>query len=144
MVDWSTPLGQNTLNRLATEQVIWLTTISASGFPQPRLVWFTWDGNSLLIYSTPVAKKLVHIAHNPKVALHFNSDAEGNDFQVILGLAVVEASAPPAHQNSAYLEKYQAGILGLGMSEAEYAVRFRVAIRVQPVRVRGLEPIPEL
>lgn len=34
--------------------------------------------------------------------------------------------------------------LGLGMDEDKYAATFRVAIRVTPSRVRGLEPIPEI
>jgi PPOX class probable F420-dependent enzyme len=107
-------------------------------------VWFVWDGATFLIYSTPVAKKLTHIAQHPEVALHFNTNAEGEDIQVILGTASIDPSAAPAHENAAYLTKYESDIGTLGMDAKEYGRRFSVAVRIQPWRLRGLEPIPDL
>lgn len=142
MIDWRTPVGQALQHRLATEQVVWLTTVAPSGYPQPRLVWFVWEGQTCLLYSLPDARKLAHLDQHPEVALHFNSDAEGSDFQVLLGRAQRDPSAPPTIAHAAYTAKYRAGILGLGMTEAEYAARFSVAVRITPVRIRGLEPLP--
>ena len=142
MIDWNTDLGQRTLQRINTEQVIWLTSMSPKGVPQPRPVWFVWDGETFLIYSTPQAKKITHIAANPNVALHFNTDDEGEDIQVVLGKAYCDDGAPSSNQNAAYSEKYHAGILSLDMDEDQYAATFSVAIRVYPSRLRGLEPIP--
>ncbi len=144
MIDWNSDLGQRALERIQNEQVIWLTTISASEFPQPRPVWFVWDGSSFLIYSTPQAKKLKHIAHSPNVTLHFNTNADGEDIQVFLGKAEVDLHAPASDKNPAYSQKYHQGILSLGISEEKYAEIFRVAIRITPQRLRGLEPIPGL
>lgn len=135
-------LGQRTRQRIQTEQVIWLTSVSPSGIPQPRPVWFVWDGASFIIYSTAKAKKLIHIAHNPHVALHFNTNELGEDIQVILGVAQIDPTLPTSKNNSAYSTKYQTGILGLGMNEDHYAALFRVAIRITPTRLRGLDPIP--
>ena len=142
MIDWNNELGRRAMQRIRSEQVIWLTTISPKGVPQPRPVWFVWDGDTFLIYSTPQAKKIVHIDANPNVALHFNTDDQGEDIQVILGKAYLDDSAPPSNRNSAYSEKYHAGILSLGMDEDQYAATFSAAIRVYPSRLRGLEPIP--
>ncbi|MCB9077356.1 MAG: TIGR03667 family PPOX class F420-dependent oxidoreductase [Anaerolineaceae bacterium] len=144
MIDWDNDLGQRTLARIGSEEVIWLTTISPSGFPQPRPVWFVWDGHTFLIYSMPTAKKIRHISQTPQVALHFNTNTDGEDIQVILGDAYIDASAPPTKQNIAYSEKYGAGILALGMTEETYSATFSVALRVVPSRLRGLEPLPEL
>jgi PPOX class probable F420-dependent enzyme len=144
MINWDNELGQRALQRIHTESVIWLTTISPGGIPQPRPVWFVWDGQSFLIYSTPAAKKMIHIAHNPNVSLHFNTDAGGEDIQVFLGTARIDSSAAPSHLNSAYSEKYHTEILSLGMDENSYSATFSVAIRVTPGRLRGLEPIPGL
>ncbi len=135
-------LGQRTRQRIQTEQVIWLTSISPSSIPQPRPVWFVWDSASFIIYSTAKAKKLTHIAHNPHVALHFNTNELGEDIQVILGIAQIDPTLPTSKNNSAYSAKYQTGILGLGMNEDQYAALFRVAIRITPTRLRGLDPIP--
>ena len=79
MVDFSGELGARAQERLATELVIWLTTVAPSGMPHPRPVWFLWDSGAFLIYSQPTAKKLEHVARNPHVALHFNSTPDGED-----------------------------------------------------------------
>lgn len=143
MIDWDSEVGRRALQRIEREEVIWLTTVSSRGVPQPRPVWFVWEAGSFLIYSTPLAWKLKHIAANPNVALHFNTDATGEDIQVILGNAALAPEAPPADRNAAYVAKYALGIAGLGMDAATYAATFTVALRVTPTRLRGLEPIPE-
>ena len=89
MIDLTSELGRRAEARLQTELVIWLTTVAASGVPQPRPVWFLWDGSAVLIYSQPAAKKLAHIAQNPQVALHFNSTPDGDDIQVLLATATM-------------------------------------------------------
>lgn len=40
MIDFTTQLGERLHQRLQEDFVIWLTTVDASGFPQPRPVWF--------------------------------------------------------------------------------------------------------
>ena len=77
MIDFNTPVGRKIELRLQQEQIIWLTTVDARQTPQPRPVWFHWDGESALIFSQTKAAKLRHIAKNPHVALNFNTDAEG-------------------------------------------------------------------
>lgn len=144
MIDWESELGQRAWQRVQSEDVLWLTTVSPRGVPQPRPVWFVWDHDAFLIYSTPLAKKLVHIAQHPEVALHFNTDAGGEDIQVFLGTAQIDPAAPPANAQPAYLAKYQADIATLNMDANEYARRFSVAVRVRPWRLRGLEPIPDV
>ena len=143
MINWQDDLGQRTLQRIATEMVIWLTTISPSGVPHPRPVWYVWDGSAFLIYSAARAKKIGHIAHNPNVALHFNTNADGEDVQVILGKATIDPSAPLPDLNAAYLTKYRKGIYSLSMDEKRYASIFTVALRIEPFRLRGLEPISD-
>lgn len=144
MIDWNNDLGRRALARIQREEVIWLTTISMRGIPQPRPVWFVWENETFLIYSLAAAHKLQHIAGNPNVALHFNTAAGGGeDVQVFLGTARVDAAAPAVKHNRAYREKYREGIIAIGMTEDTYSAKFNVAIRVTPVRLRGLEPLPE-
>lgn len=71
---------------LTDDTLVWLTTVSPSGRPTPRLVWFMWVGDGCLIYSQPDAAKLRHIADNPRVTLNFNSDTLGGDAVVLAGL----------------------------------------------------------
>jgi PPOX class probable F420-dependent enzyme len=142
MINWDNELGRRAMERIQAEEVIWFTTLSPGGFPQPRPVWFVWDAASFLVYSIPDAKKILHIAQHPNVALHFNTDAGGEDIQVILGTAQVDSTAPKCISNPAYLTKYHEGILSLEMDDQSYSNMFSVAIRITPLRLRGLEPLP--
>ena len=68
-IDTTTEFGGRTVRRLNQELIGWLTTVDASGTPQPSPIWFVWDGETALIYSQPNTPKLRHIAANPKVSV---------------------------------------------------------------------------
>jgi PPOX class probable F420-dependent enzyme len=138
MVDFSGELGARAQERLATEPVIWLTTVAPSGMPHPRPVWFLWDGSALLIYSQPNARKLEHIGQNPRVALHFNSTPDGEDVQVFLGTAAIDRNPPLVHEVDAYLAKYRAAIQDIGMTPEAMGASYNVLLRVVPTRLRSL------
>ena len=58
MLDFTSSVGRRIKRRLREEQIIWLTTVDGHLAPQPRPVWFHWDGETLLIFSQPhTAKK---------------------------------------------------------------------------------------
>jgi PPOX class probable F420-dependent enzyme len=137
MIDFSTDLGQRALRLLKDETVIWLTTVAPDGTPQPRPVWFYWDGSSLLIYSQAKAHKIHQLAQNPRVALHFNTDAQGSEVVVLTGEGRIDRRAPPADQHHEYLHKYRQAIADLGMTTEEFAADYSVPIRVAPARLRG-------
>src|SRR5579872_2560932 len=104
--DPTTPFGRRVTERLRDEHLIWLTTSSADGTPQPNPVWFLWDGSSILIYSLPDAARLLHLKRNAKVALNFDGNGKGGDIVIITGEARVSQDDPPADQLPAYVEKY--------------------------------------
>jgi PPOX class probable F420-dependent enzyme len=138
MIDFTTAFGRKVKRHLEEEYFVWLTTTGADLTPQPRPVWFAWVDDSFLIYSQPGAHKVAHIRGRPNVALHFNTDAKADENVIVfLGRAELDPGAPPAHQVQAYLEKYRDGIAGLGMSPGEFSRDYSLAIRVEPVRLRG-------
>ncbi len=104
--DPSTDFGARIAARLRDERIIWIVTTAADGAPQPNPVWYVWNASSFLIYSLPDAARVRHIRRNPLVALHFNSDADGNDIIVFVGEAHEAPDAPSADQNPAYLARY--------------------------------------
>jgi len=136
-IDFSTEFGRRVARKLKTEQVIWLTTVGPGNTPQPRPVWFWWDGTSVLIYSKPKAHKLRHIRRYPNVSLHFNSDAEANEVAVLVGRATVARTAPAASGHKEYLRKYRKAIADLGMTPKDFGEDYSVAIVVTPARLRG-------
>lgn len=140
MIDFGTPFGRVLERQLENQYVIWLTTIDSSLTPQPRPVWFIWQDGSFLIFSQAKAHKVRHIAKQPHVALHFNTDEKGDKHVMIFtGEAVVDNSVPPAHAIPAYLRKYKDGIHALGSTPEEFSREYSVAIKVHPTEVRGWE-----
>ena len=137
MLDLDSPAGARADRRLRTEQILWLTTVRADGQPQSSPVWFVWDGETFLIFSQPAAQKLRNLAANPRVAVHVDTDAAGEDVLTIDGSAAVDADVPPSDQLEEYQVKYREGIQAMGMTPAELAGDFSVAIRIRPARVRA-------
>jgi PPOX class probable F420-dependent enzyme len=99
-------------------------------------VWFLLDGDSILVYSQPDTPKLRNIAANPRVALHLNSDASGNDIVTVSGRAIL-SDDPTAERVPAYIAKYADLIAGNSWTPESFAADYSVPIRIQPRRVRG-------
>jgi len=137
MIDFSTELGSRVARQLKLERIIWLTTVDPGNMPQPRPVWFHWDGTSFLIYSQPKTHKISHISQNPKVSINLPGDAEGDEVAVFLGDARIDLSAPAVTEHAEYLEKYERGIADLNMTPTEFARDYSIPIRVTPTRLRG-------
>jgi PPOX class probable F420-dependent enzyme len=118
---------------LVNDQIVWLTTVTPTGRPAPRPVWFIWDGTTVTIYSMPSGAKLKHIAVNDQVSLHFNSTPGGGDVVVISGRAEVIEGAPLPSQVPAMLDKYRETIQAMGYTQ-EWYDSYNTAIRVTPER----------
>ncbi|MBI2360775.1 MAG: TIGR03667 family PPOX class F420-dependent oxidoreductase [Deltaproteobacteria bacterium] len=137
MLDFSSRFGRRVNRRLCQEKIIWLTTVDSHNTPQPRPVWFHWDGRTVLIFSEKNKAKLRHIARNPRVALNFNTDEEGGDVAVLLGDAVILDEPPASVRVKTYLRKYKAGIKSLGMTVAQFTEAYTVPVLVTPQTMRG-------
>ncbi len=127
--------GTHVRSRLRKEIVVWLTTCGQRDRPQTVPVWFWWDGSSFLVYSVP-GQKVRDVEANPNVELHLNSDPEGGDVVRIEGVARLFPNELPAFRIPAYLRKYRSYIKGYGWTPRTFSEHYRVAIRIQPTRLR--------
>ncbi len=116
--------------RLADDTLVWLTTVSPTGRPSPRLVWFMWTGQDCLVYSQPDVAKLRHINANDRVTLNFNSDARGGDAVVLAGRADLAPDAPPPETLPGLLDKYANLLRTIQMSPDQFTGTYTVAIRI--------------
>jgi PPOX class probable F420-dependent enzyme len=138
VVDTSTPFGKTADRRLRTERIVWLTTVSADGTPQPNAVWFLWDGDTVLMYSIPNQAKLKNIARNPNVSLNLDSKKKGDSVVMLSGSASFDSDAPPLHKNRDYMAKYRTEIARLNLgTPAKMASEYSVAVRIRPKKLRG-------
>jgi PPOX class probable F420-dependent enzyme len=123
--------------RLKEAYVIWFTTVREDGMPLPTPVWFIWENDSFLIYSSPTAQKVRNVQKHPQVALNLNSTPDGDEYTVFHAEAVVDPTVPLPSKHPAYFAKYEAGIGDIGMTPDSFDATFSLGLRVRPRKVRG-------
>jgi len=136
-IDTSTEFGARVQQHLENDPIIWLVTVDGKGTPQPSPVWFQWYEEKVLIFSQPNTAKLRNIERQPRVALHFDSDANGDKVVIMTGVATIDDSQPRAIDLPRYLEKYGDGIVSLGMTNTSFSDEYSVPILVEPLKLRG-------
>jgi PPOX class probable F420-dependent enzyme len=128
-----TPLATARIVRfLEEEPVVWLSTVQADGRPHLVPTWFWWDGEALLVFSKPDARKVANLRANPAVMLGLG-DAE-RDFDIGLVEARAELLDRPTSVvlPVAHLQKYAALLGTIGLTPAEYATTYSQVIRIVP------------
>jgi PPOX class probable F420-dependent enzyme len=89
-----------------------------------------------LIYSKADAKREAHLRNNPRVSLHFNSNQQGGDIIVLTSKAEF-SNDPPAFQHQLYVAKYSERIKNSFGTPENFAERYPVTLRIQPLSIRG-------
>jgi PPOX class probable F420-dependent enzyme len=135
--DLSTEFGKRVENRLLSEQVIWIVTVTEQGIPQPSPVWFHWDKGAIVIHSQPNTPKVRAIRANKNVALHFNATPSGGDVVVIGGTATLVDEGEVSTPTPEYAAKYASGYAELGLTNDTFAQSYSQLIRVEPSTMRG-------
>jgi PPOX class probable F420-dependent enzyme len=132
--DPATPEGKHALERLGTERMAWLSTVTPQGQPQTFPIWFLWEDGEILVYSAHSARRNANIVANPRVSLHLPDDGEGGDVVIVEGEARIDAGTPPVTDHAVYRAKYEAWMDSqLGGVERMAAV-YNVPIRIAPTR----------
>jgi PPOX class probable F420-dependent enzyme len=137
VIDLESELGARAARHLREEIVVWMTTVSPSGAPVPRPVWFVWDGGETVVMYSQAGPRVRNLAENPRVTLNFRGDAEGGDIVVLSGRAEVGGSLPSADAHPEYLAKYREHIARLGMSPETFAATYTERVRIRLTRLRG-------
>lgn len=131
--DPTTERGARALERLATERVGWLTTITAAGQPQTMPIWFLWADGELLIYSDRRARRNPNVAAHPRVSFHLD-DRPGDFGVVIEGEARIDPDAPGVPDHPAYLGKYGPVIDADYGGPVAFSGTYSSVIRITPTR----------
>lgn len=134
-IDRSTDAGERAADRVATEKIIWMTTVDPGGVPQTSPVWFLWDGSSFLVYSRE-SVRVTNIQAHPQVSLNLDGNGRGGDIVVVEGLAHIDNSRPSVVDNPAYLGKYGPSMAANNWSPEWFGGRYPVPISITPTRFR--------
>ena len=137
-IDEGSDFGARAAAHLRDDPVVWLTTVSPGGAPQPSPVWFLWDGaDTVLVHSRAGTARSRNVEANPAVSLNFGGNGQGGDIVVLSGRAEIAPAAGPADADPAYVAKYASGFERLGMTAAGFAVAYPVPIRIRLTGLRG-------
>ncbi len=121
--------------RLHNDEVIWLNSVRPDGRPHAVVVWFLWDGETVLIFSRPKNQKVRNIEQNENVLLALDDTKNGSDPITIEGTATLLAPGTVDATSSSYLAKYREGIKGIGSTPEKMAAEYSQAIRITPSKV---------
>ncbi len=135
MIDITTDLSQQVQRRLREEEVIWFTTVTPGGIPQPNPVWFCWDGAVIIIYSQPGSYRIRTIQKNSMVSLNLQGvDVLGNDVVVIVGEASMKFNYTQVHPE--YETKYAKYLPAMDVTIEQLVSKYCVEITIRPTKFR--------
>ncbi|MFF0610822.1 TIGR03667 family PPOX class F420-dependent oxidoreductase [Nocardia tengchongensis] len=137
LIDTGTDFGALVTKRLSADTIIWLTTVSPTGTPQPNPVWFLWSNGAFLLFTQPATPKLRNITANPRVSLNLNTTATGGEVVVLNGEARIDADGATPAEIDAYVQKYTEGLVEIGMTREQFFADYSIPVRIVPTRLRG-------
>ncbi len=119
---------------LRTAPVIWLSSVRPDGSPHLVPIWFSWDGEAIIVASKPGAQKVRNIRSSRRVTLALGEAEDDFDVGIVEGEAeLIDAPAsralPPGH-----CAKYRAQMAAIGLDEAEFLETYSQVIRIVPTR----------
>lgn len=127
-------LGAHALERLATDKIGWLTTVTPAGQPQTTPIWFLWADGEILVYGDHRALRNRNLAANPKVSFHLNDNGKGGDVVIVQGTARIDPDFPQVGDNPAYLAKYGEWIDLYLNGPSGMGQVYNMPIRISPTR----------
>lgn len=136
MLDLTTVPGLRAAERLRSELVAWLTTVTPDGIPQTSPVWFTWDDEELLVRSVARTPRVRNIGANRHVSFHLDSDGEGGEIVTAEGEARLDEGGASAEETAAFRAKYDVKVREYGWTWAGFEEDYPTVIRIRPTRFR--------
>jgi PPOX class probable F420-dependent enzyme len=119
---------------LRTERVVWLSSVGPAGMPHLVPIWFSWDGQTVLIASKPHARKVANLRANPSVMLALGEPDEDFDVGMVEGVAALLADPAAAVLPAGHLAKYETQMASIGLSRDEFLATYSQVIRIRPTR----------
>ncbi len=137
MLDLTTEWGQHAEQRLRSETIAWLTTVSPEGRPYTVPVWFLWEGKTILFFSQPQKLKVRNLRKNTYITLGLDDTKQGEDVVIVEGTAELLTEPASSIISPAYIEKYGARMQDMGWTPEAMANNYSQGIRVTPTKFRS-------
>ena len=119
---------------LRSEPVVWMSTVRPDGVPHLIPIWFSWDGDAILVASKPHAQKVRNLRENPVVMLALGKPDEDFDVGLLEGRAELLDVPSSAVLPASHLAKYRAAMSAIGLTPEEFLATYTQVIRITPTR----------
>ncbi|HET9416691.1 MAG TPA: pyridoxamine 5'-phosphate oxidase family protein [Candidatus Limnocylindria bacterium] len=125
------------INALRDDPVVWLSSVQRDGRPHLVPVWFHWDGERIVAFSKPHARKVDNLREEPRVMLAVGTP--GPEFEVELIEATAELPDQPATEMipEGFGAKYRELLRRAGLSVQRFAEVYSQPIVLKPTRFLG-------
>jgi PPOX class probable F420-dependent enzyme len=122
---------------LREDAVVWLSSVQSDGRPHLVPVWFHWDGERIVAFSKPHARKVDNLRDKPSVMLAVGTP--GPDFEVELIEALAEVPDAPAAtlMPEGFGAKYRDLLRRAGLTVQRFAEIYSQPIVLRPTRFLG-------
>jgi PPOX class probable F420-dependent enzyme len=122
---------------LRADPVAWLSSVQADGRPHVAPVWFHWDGERIVAFSKPDARKIDNLRERPTAMLAVGTP--GPEFDVELIEATAELPDRPASDvmPEGFGAKYRELLRRAGLSTQRFAEVYSQPIVLRPTRFLG-------
>jgi PPOX class probable F420-dependent enzyme len=116
------------------EPVIWLSSVRPDGAPHLVPIWFSWDGETILVASKPYARKVANIRFNPAVMIALGEAEADFDIGMLQGQADLLPTPAREALPTAHLTKYADRMAAIGLTPNEFLATYSQVIRIRPTR----------
>jgi PPOX class probable F420-dependent enzyme len=122
---------------LRRDPVVWLSSVQRDGRPHLVPVWFHWDGERIVAFSKPGARKVENLRDHPAVMLAVGTP--GPDFDVELIEATAELPDAPASSliPAGFGAKYRELLRRADLTVQRFAEVYSQPIVIRPTRFLG-------
>jgi PPOX class probable F420-dependent enzyme len=133
----TTPRRSSIEAALRDDPVVWLSSVQPDGRPHVVPVWFHWDGDRIVAFSKPNARKVDNLRGRPSVMLAVGNP--GPDFEVELIEATAEIPDAPAAEvmPEGFGAKYRDLLRRAGLTVQRFAEVYSQPIVLRPTRFLG-------
>ena len=122
---------------LRDDPVLWLSSVQANGRPHVVPVWFHWNGERIVAFSKPRARKVDNLRDQPRVMLAVGTPGPDFEVELIEATAELPDSSASDVMPVGFGAKYQELLRRAGLTVQRFAEVYSQPIVLRPTRFLG-------